>query len=93
MYIAKVIGTVVSTRKDEGLKGLKLLVVQPLTDELTPKGKPIIAIDTLGRAGRDDIVYLAKAKESSFPLENPLVPSDAGIMGIVDDYYMKQEKE
>lgn len=93
MYIAKVVGTVICTRKDAGLVGLKLLVVQPLADDLTPKGKPMIAIDTVGQAGRDDIVYLAKSKESSIPLDHPLVPSDAGVMGIIDEYYIKKEKE
>ncbi|KIL37069.1 hypothetical protein SD71_05085 [Cohnella kolymensis] len=89
MYIGKVVGTVICTRKDESLTGLKLLVVQPLGDDLAPKGKPVIAIDTIGKAGRDDIVYLAKSKESSIPLDNPLVPSDAGVMGIIDQYYIK----
>ncbi|MGM8211303.1 EutN/CcmL family microcompartment protein [Virgibacillus sp. W0430] len=88
MYIGKVVGNVVCTQKDEGLNGLKLLVVQPLKDDLTPKGKLQIAIDTMGQAGKDDLVYLAKSGESSLPLKKykPLVPSDAGIMGIIDTY-------
>jgi len=92
MYIGKVTGKVVCTHKDEGLTGLKLLVVQPLTDELKSKDNPLIAIDTLGQSGEGDIVYLAKSGESSFPLkkERELVPSDAGIMGIIDYYYTER---
>lgn len=93
MFIAKVIGHVVCTQKDKGLEGLKLLVVQPLKDDLTEKGKPIIAIDTIKEAGHGDLVYLAKSKESSIPLDRDLVPADAGIMGIVDDYYVKRMEE
>lgn len=84
MYIAKVVGTVVATQKDEGLKGLKLFLVQPLNEDLTSRGKPLVAIDTLGQAGYGDIVYLARSKESSLPIDRELVPSDAGIMGIIE---------
>ncbi|MBU9711968.1 EutN/CcmL family microcompartment protein [Evansella tamaricis] len=90
MYIGKVVGSVVCTHKDESLLGLKLLVVQPLKDDLTSKGKKIIAIDTIKQAGMGDIVYLAKSNESGLPLKKDLVAADAGIMGIVDDYYIKK---
>lgn len=92
MFIGKVTGKVVCTHKDEGLNGLKLLTVQPLNDELEPKGKPLIAIDTIGQSGYGEIVYLAKSGESSLPLKknNELIPSDAGIMGIVDRYYIEE---
>lgn len=84
MYMGKVVGTVVATHKDEGLVGLKLFLVQPLNEDLTERGKPIVAIDTIGQAGYGDIVYLARSKESSLPLDRELVPSDAGIMGIIE---------
>lgn len=92
MFIGKVTGKVVCSHKDEGLLGLKLLVVQPLTDDLQPKDKPLIAIDTIGQSGEGDVVYLAKSGESSLPLKKnrDLIPSDAGIMGIVDTYYTEE---
>lgn len=86
MYVAKVIGKVVCIHKDENLKGLKIMIVQPLDNHLVAKGVPHIAIDTIGQAGQGDLVYLAKSKESSLPLGKSLVPSDAGIMGIIDYY-------
>ncbi|MRH41663.1 ethanolamine utilization protein EutN [Aquibacillus halophilus] len=88
MFIAKVTGTVVCTHKDASLKGIKLLAVQPLNDDLSPRGKTLIAIDTIGQSGQGDIVYLAKSKESSLPLERDVVASDLGIMGIIDHYYI-----
>lgn len=93
MFIGKVIGNVVCTQKDESLKGLKLLVIQPLNDDLHPKGKPIIAIDTIRQAGEGDLVYLAKSRESSLPLNKELTASDAGIMGIIEDYHIKKMEE
>jgi len=89
MYVGKITGKVVSTQKDKGLEGLKLLIVQPLANDLKPKGKQIIAIDTIKQAGEGDIVYLAKSGESSLPLklDQELIPSDAGIVGIIDYYH------
>jgi ethanolamine utilization protein EutN len=94
MFIGKVIGNVVCTQKDESLQGLKLLVVQPLTDDLEPKGKPIIAIDTIRSSGQGDLVYMAKSKESSLPLvDRELTASDAGILGIIEHYHIRKMEE
>lgn len=86
MFLGKVIGAVVCTRKDESLAGLKLLVVQSMKDSKTPTGKPFVAIDTIGTAGYGDLVYLARSRESGIPLGLELVAADAGIMGIVEHY-------
>lgn len=93
MFIGRVIGNVVCSHKDESLRGLKLLVIQPLNDELSPKGKPIIAIDTIRQSGEGDLVYLAKSRESSLPLNKELTASDAGIMGIIENYNIKKLEE
>jgi ethanolamine utilization protein EutN len=83
MHIAKVIGTVVATRKVEPLKGSKLLVIQPLSPRGKPTGRPLVAIDTV-RAGPDDIVYYIRGREAAHTLEDKFNPADAAIMGIVD---------
>jgi ethanolamine utilization protein EutN len=93
MFVAKVIGNLVCTHKDDNLKGLKLLIVQPVDKELQDKGKPVVAIDTIGQSGVGDLVYLAKSKESSIPLNKDLVPSDAGILGIIDYYNVTKRME
>lgn len=90
MFLAKVVGTVVCTQKDSSLDGLKLLIVQPLYDDLTDKGKKVIAIDTLGQSGEGELVYLAKSNEAGLPLKREYVAADAGIMGIVDHYYIEK---
>jgi ethanolamine utilization protein EutN len=83
MHIARVIGTVVATRKIEQLKGCKLLVVQPLTPEGEPSGSPVVALDNV-RAGPGDIVYFVRGREAAHTVEDKFNPADAAIMGIVD---------
>jgi len=83
MYLGKVIGTVVATRKYEGIEGLKLLVVQPLSHDRSPRGTAVVAVDTVN-AGPDEIVFLVASREASQALENTFVPVDAAVIGIVD---------
>jgi len=83
MQLARVIGTVVATRKDASLTGLTLLVVQPLTPDRQPAGRAIVAADTVG-AGVGEEVFFVRGKEASFPFHPAEVPLDAGIVGIID---------
>ncbi len=85
MQLARVIGDVVTTRKDENLIGLKLLIVQPLTPDRQPAGAPIVAVDAVG-AGVGEEVFFVRGKEASFPWYPTEVPADAGIVGIVDHW-------
>ena len=85
MQLARVIGDVVVTRKDENLTGMKLLVVQPLTPERQPTGRPLVAADAVG-AGVGEEVFFVRGKEASFPFHPVEPPVDAGIVGIVDHY-------
>jgi microcompartment protein CcmK/EutM len=85
MQLAKVIGDVVATRKDEQLMGLKLLVVQPLSPAREPRGQPLVAVDAVG-AGVGEEVFFVRGKEASFPFYPGEPPVDAGIVGIVDHW-------
>lgn len=86
MYLGRVIGTVVASRKAEGLSGSKLLLVQPLDDELRPTGPVQAAVDTV-KAGPDDLVYLVGSREAALALDPWFVPVDATIVGVVDELY------
>ena len=66
MHLARVIGDVVATRKDENLNGLKLLILQPLTPERQPAGRTLIAVDSVG-AGVGEEVFFVRGREASFP--------------------------
>ena len=84
MQLAKVIGTVVATQKIEGIDGQKLLVLQPVTDELKETGKTVVAIDSV-QAGTGDLVHWITAREAALVLEDSFTPVDAAVTGIVDD--------
>lgn len=83
MQLARVIGTVVATVKNESLEGRKLLVVQSLTKDLEPSGKPLVAVDSVG-AGVGELVFWCRGKEASFPFKREDTPTDCTIIGIVD---------
>lgn len=83
MQIARVIGTVVSTMKNESLDGRKLLIVQTLDADLKDKGKPMVALDSVG-AGVGELVFWCRGKEASFPFKREEIPTDCTIVGIID---------
>jgi ethanolamine utilization protein EutN len=83
MQLARVIGTVVATMKNESLAGRKLLVVQTLDSYLEPSGKPMVAVDAVG-AGVCELVFWCRGKEASFPFKREDTPTDCTIVGIVD---------
>ncbi|MFH1438435.1 MAG: EutN/CcmL family microcompartment protein [Pseudomonadota bacterium] len=84
MKLARVIGTVVATVKDPSIKNLKILMIQPLRDDMKPSGEPIAAID-ITQAGPGQLVKWVMARESSMALPDPFAPVDAAITGIVDE--------
>ncbi len=84
MYLGRVIGTVVASRKYAGLEGVKLLMVEPLSDKLEKNGEPHVAADSTRQAGLHDLVYLVGSREAALSLDETFVPVDAAIVGIVD---------
>jgi microcompartment protein CcmK/EutM len=89
MQLARVIGEVVATCKDDGLVGIKLLLVQPLTPEREPVGRPLVAVDSVG-AGVGEEVFFVRGREASFPFYPAEPPVDAGIVGIVDHWTVER---
>jgi len=87
MQMARVIGDVVATRKDDGLSGIKLLVLQPIAADGTNVGRTLVAVDSVG-AGVGETVFFVRGKEASFPFHPTEVPTDAGIVGIVDHWHV-----
>ena len=83
MQLARVIGTVVATVKNDSLEGRKLLVIQSLNADLEPQGNPLIALDAIG-AGVSDLVFWCRGKEASFPFKREDTPTDCTIIAIVD---------
>jgi microcompartment protein CcmK/EutM len=91
MQLARVVGRIVSTVKNEGLTGQRLLVIQPITPEMQDAGKQLIATDCMG-AGAGEIVYWCRGRESSFPFLPVEVQTDCNIVGIVDEMRVNRQK-
>jgi microcompartment protein CcmK/EutM len=83
MKLAKVIGTLVATQKVNSIDNMKILMIQPLNENLEPAGDQVAAIDTV-QAGYGDLVYFTLSREASLALPEPFSPVDAAITGIVD---------
>ena len=89
MYLGRVVGRVWSTVKHEALEGQRLLLVQPVTPELTPTGRRVICTDCTG-AGAGELVYWCRGRESSFPFLPREVPTDSNIVAIIDELHVKR---
>jgi ethanolamine utilization protein EutN len=87
MQLARVVGTVVVSVRNDTLEGVKLLLVQPMSSAREPVGRVIVAADSVG-AGVGEEVFFVRGKEASFPFHPTEVPADAGIVGIVDSWHI-----
>lgn len=83
MYLARVIGTVVATKKADHMTGHKLLVVEPVDRHHQPAGEIHVAVDA-AQAGEGDLVTCVGSREAALALDPSFVPVDAAIIGIVD---------
>lgn len=84
MILARIVGTVVATRKDERLVGAKLLLAQPIEPDGAPRGGPLVAVDTVD-AGAGETVLVVSGSSARMAGELKETPVDAAIVGIVDD--------
>ena len=85
MLIGEVVGSVVSTRKDEQLQSHKLLVVQVRSHSNEPKDQYVVAVDSVG-AGPGDIVLYATGSSARQTTITKDKPCDAGVMAVVDSW-------
>lgn len=85
MDLARVIGCIVATQKDPALLGCKLCVIQPLDQDLNPKGSALVATDSSSSRGEGEIVYYVSSGDAvpTGP-DGRKMPVDAAIVGIVD---------
>ena len=87
MLIARVVGDVVSTMKDDKIVGRKLLIVREVSVENEIVGKPVVAVDTVD-AGVGDVVLVAQGSSARQTSLTKDTPTDAVIMAIVDSLDM-----
>jgi ethanolamine utilization protein EutN len=84
MQIGRVIGTVVSTQKHRKFEGAKLLLVQPLNLDDTPRGVAILAIDGVGAGVDEKVLVVLEGRAAGEALGRKAAPVDAAIVGIID---------
>ena len=82
MFLGRVIGKAVATRKDASLTGIRLLIVQPVDHERKAAGDAFVAADVVS-AGEGELVYWVGAREAPNAFPDP-PPIDAAIVGIAD---------
>lgn len=79
MYLAKVIGNVVCSVKNDVLEGRTLLLVRRL-----PSGSAVVAVDAVG-AGIGETVYVCRGREAAYAFKPAEVPTEASVVAIVDE--------
>ena len=89
MILAKIIGTVVATQKDERLVSSKLLVAQPLDAHGAARGSQLVAVDTVD-AGFGETVLIVSGSSARMAGELRDIPVDAAVVGIVDTVHLAE---
>jgi ethanolamine utilization protein EutN len=84
MYLARVLGRVVTTRRTSGLEGVALQWIQPLGESGEPEGRALVACATVS-SGPGDLVHYVDGREGALACPEPFVPVDAAILGFVEE--------
>ena len=92
MILAKVVGTVVATRKDERLVSTKLMVARPMDPRGKPEGGYLVAVDTVD-AGVGETVLIVSGSSARMASGLKDCPVDAAVVGIVDTVQVQDVKE
>ncbi len=92
MILARIVGTVVSTRKDPRLEGKKLLIVKPISPDGRDESGYLIAVDAVG-AGYRETVLVVSGSSARMAAECKERPVDAAIVGIVDEVKLDEAHE
>ena len=91
MQIARVIGTVVATQKHRKFEGAKLMLVQPLNPDDTPRGAAMLAVDGVGAGVDEKVLVVLEGRAAGEALGKKAAPVDAAIIGIIDHVDMVTE--
>jgi microcompartment protein CcmK/EutM len=84
MQLGRVIGTVVATQKHRKFEGAKLLLVQPLNLDGTPRGTALLAVDGVGAGVHERVLIVLEGRAAGEALNRKGAPVDAAVVGIVD---------
>jgi ethanolamine utilization protein EutN len=91
MQLARVVGTVVATQKHRKFEGAKLLLIQALNPDDSPRGPAMLAIDGVGAGVGERVLVVFEGRAAGETLGRKAAPVDAAIIGIVDRVDMVAE--
>lgn len=91
MYLARVLGRLVSTVKQETLAAIPLQWIQPISASGEAAGRALVAVDRIG-AGPGEVVVYITSREAAMTLDEPFAAVDAGIVAKVDWCNLGQER-
>jgi microcompartment protein CcmK/EutM len=84
MQLGRVVGTLVATQKHRTFDGAKLLLVQPIDPDTTPRGQAVLAVDGVGAGVHETVLLVMEGRAAGEALGRKGAPVDAAIIGIVD---------
>lgn len=84
MQIGRVVGNVVATQKHPKFEGAKLLLVQPLNLDDTPRGTALLAVDGVGAGVDEKVLIVLEGRAAGEAIGKKAAPVDAAIVGIID---------
>jgi ethanolamine utilization protein EutN len=90
MILGRVVGSVVSTVKLEIFQGYKILVVQPVQPDGAPRGKAVLALDTVQAGTGDTVLVIDEGNSARLIIDDPMAPVRCVIAGIVDQVSIVQ---
>lgn len=85
MFLGRVVGDVVATIKHDELRNRKLLLVQPLNPDGSPRGAQVIAVDAVQAGPGDHVLVVDEGNSAAQVLERPRGPVRTVVVGIVDE--------
>jgi ethanolamine utilization protein EutN len=88
MLVCRVVGSVVSTQKHRKFEGAKLLLVQPLNADDTPRGVVLLAVDGVGAGVTEKVLVVLEGRAAGEAIGRKAAPVDAAIVGIIDDVHI-----
>jgi microcompartment protein CcmK/EutM len=93
MLLARVVGTVVSTQKHRKFEGAKLLLVQPLNADDSPRGTAVLAADGVGAGVHEKVLIVLEGRAAGEALGKKAAPVDVAVIGIVDEVDILPERD
>ena len=84
MILGRVVGPLVAPQKHRKFEGSKLLLVQPLGENDSPRGPALLAVDTVGAGVHEKVLLVLDGRAAGDAMQKKAAPVDAAIVGIVD---------